>query len=1423
MATSEPQIVDSQVVLPQDFQLTSGTLSGNGNSSSLISALINQQATAQAPSAVSLKTAHPTFQVGTEAKFNLGFFGITFTAGLNWQFSNELKSLVPTFDLGVAMGLTTEVPAGVETGFNYQIGASFDVPELKGIAVPDPTTSGYGSTGWGLELGGSVYIPDPVVPVDLDFAIAGSLGVPNKATETPSVGIGGRFNIGAAVEEPVAVFDIYGNVTGNVSFSLYNMGKDAIEAIIKLGNQGVAEIKALSNEVIDLVRNNGAVVDQIKQLPVDVINNIRSTDATVVSTIRNLDVTTYNTIKSLSGDTLKILRDLDTRTISTIRNLGAGEIQKLRGISDTSLNTLHNLNDSMLDGIRNVSGSAINTIRSQSLDTLNKIANLSNTAYDFLSNSANNSVVNSIRSAGQTLVEVMKALKFGAGPSGSAVAMGASTVAVSGIFDSIFDPISGFFNDLVNKYGKDTIDLAKQVKDLGTDAVQAIINLPSASLSVLQSAQGISKDVFNQIANLSGDAINGIRTLSRSTLDAIQDNAIADLKKVTELSDIVITQVTTQGDAFFNTVKGFSNSAIDTFKALPDSALSTIRGLSNDALNIVTTWTQTAIDQVKGISADLRQNLVKFSDTLIVTLRQTADSVIQDLTKLGGIGKSIYDLLQNGAHAGLDQVSVIQTQLEGFLKELPNKLLTLSGNHLDEFLNQLPAFPAGVDLRQFAAALKDNLPDPIKSLNLPSSSLSGKNSLGNLPTDFGSSFFDLLPTDFIQKFADKLPADVFNTVRNVVNDLIGNPPAVIRNFFPSTGGTLPTLLPDNLLSVFPGSLAGQVPASLTDDLTKLMAKQGDNTGIQGTPNNDTLSGTTAADIIFGLAGDDVIRAGNGNDLVFGNEGNDTINGGLGNDTIVCGAGSDFLTGGGGHDQFVFRAGDGSDVITDFRGVGKGNAPSPKGLAEGDVLTFEGAGYTAKNMLLTQEGKNLVVSFEGKDTQVRLNNVNLEDFENFAAVGNQAAIGNVLFNGQTTIQDDFDVVDAKVRNVTLSKANTVTFLNILNNTVTGTSGDDVINALGGNDLVNGGAGNDLIRGGAGNDTLNGGLGDDTLDGGTGNDWMLGGAGNDVYRVDATGDVVTELVGEGSDRVESSINYVLGVNVENLTLTGNAIQGSGNELDNVITGNASANLLQGIGGNDTLFGGDGDDQLFGGNGDDQLFGGAGNDLLDGGFGFDTMDGGDGIDTVTYAFYDGGINADLNVGTVGFPGSTPLTDKVLNIENVIGSQGNDLIVGNAQANLLDGGAGDDQLKGGGGNDTLIGGAGNDTLTGSTAAAIFRRLYPGQFPLLRGQTTADVDVLAGGAGADRFVLGDASGTYYVGAGYAQITDFNAAEGDRIVLRTPERDRVPFVGSIAPVGYQFQSVGTADAPVTNILYNNDLIATVQGVSSLTTNNLIYV
>ena len=154
-------------------------------------------------------------------------------------------------------------------------------------------------------------------------------------------------------------------------------------------------------------------------------------------------------------------------------------------------------------------------------------------------------------------------------------------------------------------------------------------------------------------------------------------------------------------------------------------------------------------------------------------------------------------------------------------------------------------------------------------------------------------------------------------------------------------------------------------------------------------------------------------------------------------------------------------------------------------------------------------------------------------------------------------------------------------NARNNVITGNNLNNNLNGLAGIDRLFGQGGNDNMLGGTGNDLLNGGIGADI---------MRGETGNDIYIVDNGGDNVIELAGvaNGIDTIQSSINLSLNVggrvNVENLTLTGAAINGIGNALNNVITGNNANNTLNGLGGNDILNGGLGNDNLIGNVGND-----------------------------------------------------------------------------------------------------------------------------------------------------------------------------------------------------------------------------------------------
>ncbi|MDB5478528.1 MAG: Serralysin [Alphaproteobacteria bacterium] len=268
------------------------------------------------------------------------------------------------------------------------------------------------------------------------------------------------------------------------------------------------------------------------------------------------------------------------------------------------------------------------------------------------------------------------------------------------------------------------------------------------------------------------------------------------------------------------------------------------------------------------------------------------------------------------------------------------------------------------------------------------------------------------------------------------------------------------------------------------------------------------------------------------------------------------------------------------------------------------------------------------------------------------------------------------------------------------------GSDVDNILTGNSAANN------LFGGLGNDTLDGGSGNDMLDGGAGINLLLGGTGHDIYIVNSADDIVQELVAGsvgGSDTVRSAISYVLGVNVEHLTLIGHDdLSGTGNALANTITGNDGAN------------------HLYGGAGIDKLYGGNGNDVYD-------------VDIVTsagVAKIEDGIyeNANEGIDTIHLHGATSAASATFNLsanqENLDASD-----TGHA-ALILKGNELDNRITGNDGNNQLVGNDGNDILDGGLGS----------------------DMLTGGAGADTYVLHDTGSVDH-------IYGFNAAEGDKLDL----------------------------------------------------------
>jgi len=623
------------------------------------------------------------------------------------------------------------------------------------------------------------------------------------------------------------------------------------------------------------------------------------------------------------------------------------------------------------------------------------------------------------------------------------------------------------------------------------------------------------------------------------------------------------------------------------------------------------------------------------------------------------------------------------------------------------------------------------------------------------------------------------------------------------------------------------------------------------------PGGSSLS--KKSDDLYGDAGDDTIKAGWGGGDLHGGDGNDMLDGGIssgsslygddGNDTLMAGSGgselyggtgNDLLKGGQGADTFHYDAGDGTDTIASTPGTPL------------DQVVF-GAHVSTDDVTFSRGGTTLIVQV-GTDAanQLRVNNYWADTSADAALTG---AIDQFVFADGTIRKGGLDrlpytnnppvtqlgyldvetvgtsLFDYALPNGTFTDApeDTLAYsladgapnwlaIDATTGALSGTTPNGGLDATFGllatdtwgqtasttihlsvRNLIEGTDQADDLTGTAAKDDIHAGVGDDRLTGGQG-DRLYGGIGDDHYVVADSSVQIVEYAGEGADTVESSSDYALGDNVENLTLVAGsqARNGTGNADDNVITGNAQGNLLDGGLGADRLAAGLGDDiyvvdqvgdtvieqagegtdtirssvdwtlddqveriellgtgnlsgtgnaldnDLVGNDGDNTLIGGAGTDRLYGGLGDDYLV----LDTEgDQAFETTGEGSDTVERR--FESNQVLADNVENLllaSFALTGNGNGLdntITGSAAANTLAGYAGNDVLRGQGGDDVLFGGPGSDHLLGGDGNDY---LDGGDGrDLLEGGSGNDT--LAGGAGDD--VLDGAAGddSYLFGA----------------------------------------------------------------------------
>jgi Ca2+-binding RTX toxin-like protein len=138
--------------------------------------------------------------------------------------------------------------------------------------------------------------------------------------------------------------------------------------------------------------------------------------------------------------------------------------------------------------------------------------------------------------------------------------------------------------------------------------------------------------------------------------------------------------------------------------------------------------------------------------------------------------------------------------------------------------------------------------------------------------------------------------------------------------------------------------------------------------LHGGAGEDVLKGEGGDDILHGGGGEDELKGGGGADVLMGGAGDDELEGGGGADVLMGGAGDDELEGGGGDDRFVFEHGAGSDTVSDFK--------------KGDALQFKGDEFSLEDLSIEQVGDHAVISFEGRDLEVTLNDTDAASLQGY---------------------------------------------------------------------------------------------------------------------------------------------------------------------------------------------------------------------------------------------------------------------------------------------------------------------------------------------------------------------------------------------------------------------------------------------------------
>ena len=479
--------------------------------------------------------------------------------------------------------------------------------------------------------------------------------------------------------------------------------------------------------------------------------------------------------------------------------------------------------------------------------------------------------------------------------------------------------------------------------------------------------------------------------------------------------------------------------------------------------------------------------------------------------------------------------------------------------------------------------------------------------------------------------------------------------------------------------------------------------------LRGSAYADALAGDGSANRIEGAAGDDSVRGSGGDDLLEGGAGADQLDGGAGVDWLSY-AGSDGAVSVRLYDGYTGRGHAEGDVISGFENL-RGSAYADALAGDGSANRIEGGagddsvrGSSGDDLLEGGAGGDSLDGGAGMDTA----SYRLSD------AGVRVNLAEGTTEGGHARGDTFTGIE----NVTGSDYRDILTGDAGANRLDGAAGDDELEGGSGNDWLIGNLGDDQLYGGAGDDELRGGEGSDRLSGEAGADDLYGGAGGDELRGGADADQLfggagadslygdegdDELQGDdGNDRLHGNVgadrldggrgidwaSYFGSSTGVRVNLATGTVEGGHARGDVLI----SIENLEGSGHGDVLRGDGLANMLYGLDGADELYGNGGDDVLQGGAGADRLDGGAGMDTASYRLSGAGVRVNLAEGTA--EGGHAQGDVIRSIENVAGSDYEDVIRGDNGANHLLGGAGDDILHGGAGADLLDGGKGTDLI---------------------------------------------------------------------------------------------------------------------------------